>query len=39
MTSAFLVSVALQTRFALDSARPVDEAMIMVITAGITTVV
>ncbi|MBC8166125.1 MAG: Na+:solute symporter [Bryobacteraceae bacterium] len=39
MTSAFIVSVVLQTTFKLDSARPVDEAMIMLITVGITTVV
>lgn len=39
MTSAFIVSVTLQTRFQMDSARPVDEAMIMLITVGITTVV
>ena len=39
MTSAFIVSVALQTAFDMDSARPVDEAMIMLITVGITTVV
>lgn len=39
MTSAFLLSVTLQTVFDMDSARPVDEAMIMLITVGITTVV
>jgi Na+/proline symporter len=39
MTSAFVVSVTLQTAFGMDSARPVDEAMIMLITVGITTVV
>lgn len=39
MTSAFIVSVTLQTVFDMDSARPVDEAMIMLITVGITTVV
>ena len=39
MTSAFIVSVTLQTAFNLDSARPVDEAMIMLITVAITTVV
>jgi Na+/proline symporter len=39
MTSAFIVSVTLQTAFDLDSARPVDEAMIMLITVAITTVV
>lgn len=39
MTSAFVVSVTLQTTFDLDSARPVDEAMIMLITVAITTVV
>ncbi|HYO83678.1 MAG TPA: Na+:solute symporter, partial [Bryobacteraceae bacterium] len=39
MTSAFVVSVALQTVFDLDSARPVDEAVIMLITVAITTVV
>jgi hypothetical protein len=38
MTSAFVVSVVLQTHFGLDSARPVDEAMIMLITVAITTV-
>ena len=39
MTSAFIVSVTLQTVFDLDSSRPIDEAMIMLITVGITTVV
>jgi solute:Na+ symporter, SSS family len=39
MMSAFVVSVTLQTAFDLDSARPVDEALIMLITVGITTVV
>jgi Na+/proline symporter len=39
MTAAFIVSVTLQTVFQMDSARPVDEAMIMLITVGITTVV
>lgn len=39
MTSAFVVSVTLQTAFDMDSARPVDEAMIMLITVGITTIV
>lgn len=39
MTSAFLVSVTLQTAGGLDSARPVDEAMIMLITVAITTAV
>jgi solute:Na+ symporter, SSS family len=39
MTSAFIVSVALQSWFGYDSARPVDEAMIMLITVGITTFV
>lgn len=39
MTSAFAVSLILQTVFDLDSARPVDEAMILLITVAITTVV
>ncbi|MDZ4802916.1 MAG: Na+:solute symporter, partial [Bryobacteraceae bacterium] len=39
MISAFVVSVVLQSWFGYDSARPVDEAMIMLITVGITTVV
>jgi hypothetical protein len=39
MTSAFAVSVTLQTVFDLDSARPVEEATIMLTTVGITTVV
>ena len=34
MISAFIVSVTLQTVFDLDSARPVDEARIMMITVG-----
>jgi Na+/proline symporter len=39
MISAFIVSVALQTIFGLDSDRPVDFAWIMLITVGITTAV
>jgi solute:Na+ symporter, SSS family len=39
MISAFVVSVAMQTVFGFDSARPVDEAWIMIITVAITTVV
>ena len=39
MVSAFVVSVAMQTTFDFDSAVPVDEAWIMLITVGITTVV
>ena len=39
MISAFVVSVAMQTIFGFDSARPVDEAWIMIITVAITTVV
>ncbi len=39
MASAFVVSVTLQSYFQLDSARPIDEALIMLITVGITTVV
>ena len=39
MISAFVVSVAMQTIFGFDSARPVDEAWIMMITVAITTVV
>jgi Na+/proline symporter len=39
MISAFVVSVALQTIWNLDSARPVEEASIMLITVAITTVV
>jgi Na+/proline symporter len=39
MISAFVVSVSLQSVWHLDSARPVDEAMIMLITVAITTVV
>jgi solute:Na+ symporter, SSS family len=39
MLSAFVVSVAMQSVFGYDSARPVDEAWIMLITVGITTVV
>jgi Na+/proline symporter len=39
MTSAFIVSMSLQAFFDMDSARPVDEAWIMLITVGITTVV
>ena len=39
MISAFVVSVAMQTVFGFDSARPVDEAWIMLITVAITTVV
>jgi Na+/proline symporter len=39
MISAFVVSVALQTMFGFDSAKPVEEAWIMLITVAITTVV
>lgn len=39
MISAFVVSVGLQSAGGLDSARPVDEAMIMLITVAVTTVV
>jgi solute:Na+ symporter, SSS family len=39
MVSAFIVSVAMQMTFGFDSARPVDEAWIMIITVAITTVV
>ena len=39
MISAFVVSVAMQTAFGFDSAKPVDEAWIMLITVAITTVV
>lgn len=39
MISAFVVSVAMQTAFGFDSARPVDEAWIMIITVAITTAV
>ena len=39
MVSAFIVSVAMQTTFGFDSARPEDEAWIMIITVAITTVV
>jgi len=39
MISAFVVSVAMQTTFGFDSAKPVDEAWIMLITVAITTVV
>jgi solute:Na+ symporter, SSS family len=39
MISAFVVSVVMQTVFGFDSARPVDEAWIMLITVAITTVV
>lgn len=37
MASAFVVSVAMQTIFGFDSARPVDEAWIMIVTVAITT--
>ena len=39
MISAFIVSVALQTVYGLDTDRPVDFAWIMIITVSITTVV
>lgn len=39
MTSAFIVSVALQTSFGLDSDKPKEFAWIMLITVGITTLV
>jgi solute:Na+ symporter, SSS family len=39
MISAFVMSISLQTLWGLDSAKPVDEAWIMLITVGITTVV
>jgi Na+/proline symporter len=39
MVSAFIVSVAMQTTFGFDSARPEDEAWIMIITVAITTAV
>jgi Na+/proline symporter len=39
MISAFIVSVAMQTAFGFDSAQPVGEAWIMIITVAITTVV
>jgi solute:Na+ symporter, SSS family len=39
MGAAFVVSVGLQTVGGLDSARPVDEAWIMLITVAVTTVV
>jgi Na+/proline symporter len=39
MVSAFIVSVAMQMTFGFDSARPEDEAWIMIITVAITTVV
>ena len=39
MISAFVVSVAMQTVFRFDSARPVEEAWIMIVTVAITTVV
>ena len=39
MISAFVVSVSMQKVFGFDSARPVDEAWIMLITVAITTVV
>ena len=39
MLSAFVVSVSLQTIWGFDSARPVEEAWIMIITVAITTVV
>lgn len=39
MVSAFIVSVALQTVYGLDTDRPVDFAWIMIITVSITTVV
>ena len=39
MISAFVVSVAMQKTFGFDSARPVDEAWIMIVTVAITTVV
>ncbi|HYP06220.1 MAG TPA: sodium:solute symporter family protein [Bryobacteraceae bacterium] len=38
MVSAFAVSVAMQLVFGFDSARPVDEAWIMIVTVAITTV-
>ena len=39
MISAFIVSVALQRGFGLDTDKPVDFAWVMMITVGITTVV
>jgi hypothetical protein len=39
MISAFVVSVALQTIWGLDSAQPVEEAWIMLTTVGITTMI
>ncbi|MDX2151028.1 MAG: sodium:solute symporter family protein [Bryobacteraceae bacterium] len=39
MASAFVVSVAMQTAFGLDSDKPIDFAWIMIITVGITTAV
>ena len=39
MVSAFVVSVAMQTLYGFDSARPVDEAWIMIVTVAITTAV
>jgi Na+/proline symporter len=39
MISAFVVSVALQRGFGLDTDQPVDFAWVMIITVGITTVV
>jgi SSS family solute:Na+ symporter len=39
MISAFVVSVLMQSVFRYDSSRPVDEAVIMLVTVGITTVV
>jgi solute:Na+ symporter, SSS family len=39
MISAFVVSVAMQTAFGLDSAKPEEEAWIMIVTVAITTVV
>lgn len=39
MTSAFIVSVMLQTRFGLDSDQPKEFAYIMLLTVGITTLV
>jgi SSS family solute:Na+ symporter len=39
MVSAFVVSLALQLAFGLDSDKPVDFAHIMLITVGVTTVV
>jgi Na+/proline symporter len=39
MITAFIVSVALQTLWALDSAKPVEEAWIMLITVAVTTAV